>query len=663
MSKTPRFIWITRSSSRSSRAASGASGRSGGAVMVIALLALVLLAALVFYIFNVGQHVAKRVETQNAADNAAISGGRWMARSFNAVAANNVEMARLIALAGVLDAVPLAIGHTLEDQTAILEALDRQKQPGFRYGDDDWVQRAIEDVVEPNMIRQVDYLTPLNNLFNESEYDIARMTFFKSNSGQRGELWQAIEALGDLNRATMENLATLTQHSAFRGAQISQREGGKAAGGLLLPWLPQVPVAEYAFDDFESAVAEGQLPAGRNDAQFNRGPFDVLFGQRRVGQTSNEIFSSLNEDRRHGGNSLGWNPPPRTRQFEQADVETYFTTGTYDQLISEVRRLAETDRRDLDGRVRSADRTFYYAPRPTIAIDPSSPLAPSLWGDRVEFAANVKINRLFPGTANNNQIIYDPEWITNYSAAEAIQDAGTPRIVYGLYLSMEFRRVKTSSVFPITYTDPELVSWGLKRSESNPLAPPLNGGAALPKISDHVWREELPESDDPGFNEGDEQYLIYQVWLGVNTGQEVTIRNPYNLDEEERNAMPGPIDFMVDEFAPDAEETQDALKLFGIAHQPKAASFWSEKFDDDRPDSTMVAVAQAQVFNNHSWDLWTAMWHAQLTPIERLDDWMETLEDPQGLEQMPWLDEEDVAAVTAYLQATKPLMDLMLENE
>lgn len=633
--------------------------RGRGAVMVVALLAMVLLAAMVFYIFNVGHHVSKRVETQNAADNAAISGGRWMARSFNTVASNNVEMARLVALAGVLDAVPLAIGHTLEDQTAVLEAINRQNRSG--YGDDYWVDLAIGEIVEPNFIRQVDFLTPLDELFNQGDYDLARMTFYKSNTGQRGELWLAIEALGDLNRATMDNLGILTQQTAYRGAQISQREGGLAAGGLLLPWVPEVPWEEGPFENFESAVAEGQLPEGQNDPEFNRGPFDVLFGQRRWGQISNEDFSTLAEDARHSSNALGWIVPPRTRQFEKANVDTYLTTGTYEQLLAQISGLSAASERDRDGRRRSSRNTFYKAPTPPAVLDEQSPLAPSLWGDRITFAANQKINAVFPGTASGNQIVYDPEWITDYRAAEAIFDSGSQNIVYGLYLGLEFRRYKTSTGF--TFSEPELINWGLHRADANVLAPPIVGSTALLKITDHVWREELPQNDDPDFGEGDVQYLNYLVWLGVNVGEEVSIRNPYNFNAEERGGMPGPVNFTVGEFAPDETATQDALKLFGVAHQPKEAPFWSEKFDEDRPDSKMVAVAQAQVFNNHSWDLWTAMWHAQLTPVDGLDEWMEALEDPQGLDQMPWLTEEDLNAVTAYLRATKPLMDLMLEEE
>ena len=43
-----------------------------------------------------------------------------------------------------------------------------------------------------------------------------------------------------------------------------------------------------------------------------------------------------------------------------------------------------------------------------------------------------------------------------------------------------------------------------------------------------------------------------------------------------------------------------------------------------------TCLAQARVFNNHSWDLWTPMWHAQLTPIENYPTWLSTMQATQG---------------------------------
>ena len=40
----------------------------------------------------------------------------------------------------------------------------------------------------------------------------------------------------------------------------------------------------------------------------------------------------------------------------------------------------------------------------------------------------------------------------------------------------------------------------------------------------------------------------------------------------------------------------------------------------------MVSVAQAELFNNKSWDLWTQDWRAQLVPVSQWDDWVHQMQ-------------------------------------
>jgi hypothetical protein len=63
--------------------------------MVVAALALVALAALVF---NTGNQVARKIEMQNAADTAAVSGAMWIARGMNLISMNNVAMTETLAV-------------------------------------------------------------------------------------------------------------------------------------------------------------------------------------------------------------------------------------------------------------------------------------------------------------------------------------------------------------------------------------------------------------------------------------------------------------------------------------------------------------------------------------------------------------------------------------
>ncbi|MEM9915948.1 MAG: hypothetical protein AAF911_13400, partial [Planctomycetota bacterium] len=87
------------------------------------------------------------------------------------------------------------------------------------------------------------------------------------------------------------------------------------------------------------------------------------------------------------------------------------------------------------------------------------------------------------------------------------------------------------------------------------------------------------------------------------------------------------------------------------------ASFWSSRFDGDRPDQFQVGVAQSAVFNNHSWDLWTQMWHAQLTPIDRYGEWLDVMDEAGFGTSTPGRDVPP--SIREYLRATQPLVELM----
>ncbi len=612
--------------------------RQRGVVIIITLLAMVLLASMVFYVFNVGRHVQKRVETQNAADAAAISGAGWVARSYNNVAMNNVEMARLIALAGVLDAVPLAVQHTLEDQQVVFEAIQRQLGNGVR--DAPWLEDGLREA-QGYILRQLELLDAMNTFFNESGYDVASMTAYKSSSGERGDIWEALESLAALNQATMENLGVLAQHNAYRGAQINQREAGIAgAGGVLLPWVPSVPWTMNSFETFRDPVVDGLLPEGQDDKEFNRGPFDVLFGWRN--RTYRAIRENIERDVERDYSLQSWVPPPPTQRTVRREATGYSTWGTYMNMRALGMQIG----------VGPQGVSSRYFPAPP-TFDEERPLAPSLWARRIAFIADRKINFAFPGAASN-VTVYDPEWITDYDGARALEESGTVPIHYGLYLVFTYLRESYGNQqgFPV------LQEWGLARPDYDATQPP-----ALEKITEHVWRDERVENlvDDRG-TPSQLQYTRYYVFVGVNVGREVGIRNPYNFDEEDKNLMPGPINFTPGEVTHEPADRAEYMSFLGIAHQSKAASFWSQAFDADRPDTELVALAQAEVFNNHSWDLWTQMWHAQLVPVRGYEGWVEQLGKPAGLSQMPWLDEEQLGSVTTYLEAVAPLADVMLEH-
>jgi len=74
-------------------------------LFAMSILALVILAALVV---NTGRQAARKIEMQNAADTAAVSGAMWMARGMNIISMDNVGMTETLGLIANLRAMHLA---------------------------------------------------------------------------------------------------------------------------------------------------------------------------------------------------------------------------------------------------------------------------------------------------------------------------------------------------------------------------------------------------------------------------------------------------------------------------------------------------------------------------------------------------------------------------
>ena len=76
-------------------------------------------------------------------------------------------------------------------------------------------------------------------------------------------------------------------------------------------------------------------------------------------------------------------------------------------------------------------------------------------------------------------------------------------------------------------------------------------------------------------------------------------------------------------------------------------------------------MAEAIVFNNSSWDLWTQDWRAQLVPVSDWDGWRTTMSsqlsdmDESAVQENP----DDIQKTLEYLMSLDPqFMDLYLEH-
>jgi hypothetical protein len=159
---------------------------------------------------------------------------------------------------------------------------------------------------------------------------------------------------------------------------------------------------------------------------------------------------------------------------------------------------------------------------------------------------------------------------------------------------------------------------------------------------------------------------LFRFFLNADVGQPETVRDPFTGFDE--GDLPGPIvlsDAKVDADAP-PDQRDDYVRVLGVAAQAHGGDLLKGRFSGGRPADHQLAIAQAYVFNNHSWDLWTQMWQAQLEPIKDLDRW-ERLMTAQGglpgsLPEGAGPSSELYQAVLEHLRAIEPLAEHRLTH-
>ncbi|MEM1212086.1 MAG: pilus assembly protein TadG-related protein [Planctomycetota bacterium] len=108
----------------------------------------------------------------------------------------------------------------------------------------------------------------------------------------------------------------------------------------------------------------------------------------------------------------------------------------------------------------------------------------------------------------------------------------------------------------------------------------------------------------------------YFLMVGVNVGPKLVVRDPYTGFNPNDDDAPAPWVFDRSASLGDDIEFRENMTFLAAAQKPNPAQIAAFQFDSsDKPYPAMVGLAQARVFNNHSHDLWTPMWTAQLEPI------------------------------------------------
>ena len=656
----------------------------GGQILIMAMLAMTLLIALVFYLFNVGDNTNRRLSLQNAADAAAVSGADWMARSMNAIAANNCAQSRMLALVTLFDAAPLAAEMTAKEMTDWERGLQRQLDRGVPPTKDDFLRNGLE-TLRARYEQQRDALQAFSDALNEGDFDMPKSTYWML-AGVRGppphgSMWRTAMAMEEFSDVIAESAGVLAQSNAVRFGM-----GDRADVSLLLPVVPQLPAKIGTFEHFrptligylyrgvEYEIIGDELIPGeqyidhadrRSYQQFGDGglvPDTEMF--HRLGPWAKLYKWRYPHVRYWGGYWIpgtGYSPSTvgvtsgqgpgggASRQSsEGGDVHVggksalvgYTAFGPYKWVLWTLNRYC------LDNLPDVRFSTFLR--------DISKPKLRYMF-HHLDFSEPVELDE-----------VHYPRWVhtDDYPAGRAV--AGNPGVdvTATCFYVQEIvsSKSKESSEFltPGTFVtnapnEQDLVP---ERVLLDGWVDPIDWG--IDQLGNYVWYEGytyltnyFPEiginarpidPDEPyGALELHTVYVYdWYVWGGVDIGGTVAVRNPCNWDAYED--LPRPMLYDVgadgeneyyadndDEDYPDPDEgaRRRTFTYLGVAQDDTATRVWPQQFAHGNPMRAMAAVAQAKVFNNNSWDLWTQDWQAQLMPVSKWDDWMMQMEEQE----------------------------------
>ena len=646
-----------------------------GQVLIITLLALSILVGLVFYVYNLGDVVNRRMSAQHSADSAAISGAGWMARSMNVVAMNNCAQARMIALAPVLDSLPLATGMILKEATQWEGCIAAQLARGINEsGRSGQLLRDGLEAIRARLATQRDILTPVDTLLNRGGFDMSSITHWNTGRGE-GALWQAAATLDDLSTATVQSAGYLAQADAVT---FGQANGADAS--FIAPLVPELPAVRGRFDHFKPVMMgdfrvdgqscsledEGGRGGGIPDAGFWRrlGPWANLF-QWRIYYSSPTAWEWVEPtpgrgDERGGGGQIAIGG--RTRGAGARD-----RSGGGGYRATQYELMGYRTYGPVEWALRHIDRYAYRE------------LSDTFFDYYMRLLSRIKLDYMFVSPSPVT-VVY-PDWITDYNQARAVAIPAPQNVHSTMFYLVEV----CSSVPP---DGPGWLSPGTYRANSDePMAIWLDGwvdpqGWPAPKIAEHIWKDtwtyettedwdlglhlQLENPDDPNSEPVWHEVYVVQwfIWGGINVGEEVEVTNPANWSNEQDLPAPYLLDTNVgdyDQIDPhnDKGVRRPHFSYLGVARGSPAADVWGSRFSSINPSGSMYAVAQAKVFNRTSWDLWTQDWRASLAPVTMWDDWADRLEAAQN--QAPLVDNlvhpNEVLNSSEYFQRLLPILN------
>ncbi|MCE5326913.1 MAG: Tad domain-containing protein [Planctomycetaceae bacterium] len=663
--------------------------KHGGQILVATLVAMTLLAALVFYVFNVADQVNRRLALQNTADAVAVSGAGWMARSMNCVAMNNCGQSRVIALVPVMDALPLAAKMSADEIDMWEQALAGQLARGIQEPNGgQYLTQGLQSL-DSRMIRQRDILRAADVALNNSGFDMATATTWSirgtAGAPPHGGFWRAGVVLDEMSQTTVASAGALAQANA-----VEYGKANKAEAATLVPVLPRLPAVRGTFASFRP-VMEGRTgvvdqhvvyaATGGNggaipdcavdDSQYRLGPWARLYKWRDP-QYRHEggqfIPGTPGPSVRSGGGSIN----PGGRSVGSSVIQhsggsgghwvggTSILTGylAYGPYNWSMRRVGDW-----------ANDSYSYDENGQQQAHPGQ-VPDSYFSSYHSTISRQKLTYMFTDpSAKQLKTIHYPQWIVDYAQCRALAARQDVRISQTLFYKVEV----VSSVPP---TSAGWMSPGTFRTNGDyPISIRSNGWVdpeqwAAPKICEHIWKDtwtyqttydtgigiqpvhENPADPDSPLTYQDVYVVQWYIFGGIDVGGDIEISDPSNWDAFDSLPAPMLLDRSDGDYVPatppeaadsEAEYRRRYFQFLGVAQWGNDTRIWSGEFQNPNPLGGTLTAAQAKVFNNSSFDLWTQDWRVRLAPLsgwsQRSDglDWLSRLDeasrngDPQNL--------------------------------
>jgi hypothetical protein len=645
--------------------ASRRSARRGGQILILTLLSMSLLVSLAFFAYNVGDKVNRRLEMQGAADSMAITGAGWMARNMNVVAMNNVGEAKMLSLVPILDTQPQASRLAYNEVKAWEQGLAAiVAQPVMDDQTTAQVQQYLHDGAESlrkRMADQRDILQPYQAAINPP-FDMESITKWRKGAAPpTGQLWRAAVTMEDFSHAAVETCGNLAQK---RGIQLAKADSATAA--FLVPVKPEMPAKNGQYMDFQYPIrgyekvfnegAElGLTIPGTNPPQPGKGGAipDMTYPHRlgpwarlhrwrdyesafiQTGQVFVPGTEGAGETR--GGSSIygtgGRTVGRSARQRSDNGQPDHWQATGYNELNSYT----------TYGPYTWARRYIHYWARGT-QLEPGK-LRDTRYYEYLRDIGATKLEYLFgTGEAMPTKEMHAPNWIVGYPQCKAIGEVPENQVAFTKYYVVEIASkypeqsgsfmtpgtFRTNGDYPIAWDSPGWVD----------VANPVGNNPRIPvKVADYVWKDidmyESTKDDQLGIQEqrippGDPQgEVVWQpvylyAWFifgGIDIGGTEEVTNPCNWDQFD--ALPKPIlldtsagDYGGDD--PDVAWRREKFMFLGVARKSMEAPIWPQRFDDPNPIKGALTIAQAKLFNNKSFDLWTQDWRVSLAPVTRV---------------------------------------------